>query len=532
MSAPGTRDGLLALLVEMGDGGDSDGLAAAREAIGAGRLGAPDEALVGGEPILVWAAGRDVEMVKQLLELGANIEAGGGAGGTALHAAVASGNAEMVELLLARGASPLAVRDTRESVLRAAHGRGQEASGRANVHTVRRAARDAGEASPTRRNALATPPGERPYALNASRGKVDRGVGDLRRAVGRELDVLLLECEPGAVARELAKLAQAPRREGDVANRPVADAQRLCFLYRIAGVEWTIMPFVFAVDSVWNVSRVPELAAASADVGSLARALAGATQSRAMRVRHDELTLYSQHGGIETRSFAVDPDWTPAYGPLPTQAEAEALLPGYSGAAGTLQEAAARVQEQARRMEEMHESLTQLGVFVPPMSVQTDGYHVQLELLGVDATDVERVDVVVLQEIGDPEVDRTVKLAAAPVVVGPGGQPAMVQAPPRVAEPGPAMSAAPPMASAAPPVVKPASAAPPMANAPPPMVSGAIASAPVVNEPSAEPPAEEPAAAGAEGDESPAEPPAKSPSAAAEPPMVHAPPPRVDSTED
>src|SRR5690606_16463992 len=116
--------------------------------------------------------------------------------------------------------------------------------------------------------------------------------------------------------------------------------------------DWTIIPFVFEAASPWNVEQVPELAAPGAGLGSLARALAQAVERRVVPLKYDEHTIYSEHGGIETRS---------------------------GDALGE-----------------------ELGVLVPPMSVTSDGYHVQLQLFGLEPADVERVDLVILQELGEP----------------------------------------------------------------------------------------------------------------------------------
>lgn len=455
-----SREALLGLLSSLAEGDVSpERLAAAREGIREGRLDAAEATLPdrAGRPIplLAWAARwNDLEMVELLLERGAHVDAGHGAGGTALHEAVCRGDAALAERLLARGASPLALRADGESVLRAAHAHGVAS---ALFQSVRRAAREASAQAP--HTGLGTLPHERRYALWN-----DRGVDDLRRAVQarQKLDVLLVDADMKAVARALGNLVSSPRREADVAYRPVQDAKRLLFLYRLRGIGWTIVPLVFDNASPWNVEHVMELAAPGAGIAPLARALSCSVERRVIHVEHDAYTIHTEFGGIERR---------------PSDA--------------------------------MSEELSELGVFVPPMRVGTDGYHARLELFGLDASDVERVDVVVLQELGEPEVDRRVELpTAAPPLVGTSaarmpGAPALVQPP----EPA-AKSEAPPLVREPPPLVVetgPApSDAPPLVREPPPLVARA-----------SEPPTAPPVV--------PLAPPARS----AEPPLVREPPPLV-----
>jgi len=466
---PTSRESLLALIAELHSSAEvsDDAMAAVRAAIASGLLGPPDEALVDDVPLLVWFSARsDLEGVAQLLDLGASVDAGHGAGGTALHAAVESGSSEMVDLLLSRGASPLAQRGTGESVLRVAHRQPPTL-----FHAVRRAVRQAAEGSPGALSGLASPTLEHTFEL-----RVARGVRELRQSMASHgsLDVLVVQSELKAVARALGKLVQSPRREADVAGRPVGDAERLAVLYRLQGIDWTIVPLVFAQGSLWNIPRVPELAAGGTGIAPLARALASEAQSLTIHIQLDRFTVYSAHGGIETHAAGGD---------------------------------------------DLSDELGSRGVFVPPMSVRTDGAHVQLELVGIEPSEVQRLDVLVLQEFGDPAVDRNTTPRAAPARIGApplalAGQPAMVAAAP---PPAPAKSAPPAMVKA-----------PAMANGPVLVAPGNAGSeAPAMAGPSivAEPPpvsesqVPEPPLATGSGPKS-APPPLVSPSA----PMSEAPP--------
>ncbi len=371
-----------------------------------------------------------------------------------MYAAICEGDLERVERELSAGVSPLGAQ-ARGSILRTAHEHAaRHADGAAIFVAIQRAARDAIERSATRRHGLTT----RPLGSGEAAG-ARRGVRALRASVQRtqRLDILLVEHDLKAAARALVSLLHAPRREADVGARPVADAARLAFLYRLRGVAWTIIPFVFEGASPWHLERVPELSAVGEGIAPLARALAGAVGRRVIHLEYDRYTTYSERGGIEARAFEVDELWAPSDGPLPSPAEAEALLPGYDGPQDAFLEAAAHRRELLRCVDE---TMQALGVFVPPMSVHTDGYGVQLELVGVDAADVERVDVVVLQELGRPAVDRASKEPnRAPALIV-GGQPPLVHAPPPlVAGPG----------ASEPPLVVASSVAPP--SEPPPLVS-------------------------------------------------------------
>ncbi len=303
--------------------------------------------------------------------------------------------------------------------------------------------------------------------------RTDRGIDALRSAVdGRgSLDLVLVESDLKATARALASLVDAPRREADVAARPVEDAHRLLVAFRLRAIDWTIVPFVFEPGSPWNVEHVSELAAAGQDVSAMARAIAGETGSRVLHLRHDGYTIYAAHGSIETR---------------PADA--------------------------------MDEELSALGVLVPPLRVRSDGLHVQLELFGIEPADVERVDVVVLRELGDPAVDRGVAPASAPALVGVPAvlspdAPALVQTPPPVsASLGPEPSEAPPLVREPPPIVEPsgpaASEAEPLVREPPPLVDVPDAPTPP---PDAPPPVAEP-------------PLVTAPRKSEAPPLVHPPP--------
>jgi hypothetical protein len=166
--------------------------------------------------------------------------------------ATAGGQPELVARLVARGASPLALRADRESVVRSAHAHPRSAL----FQLVRRVAREAAERQPGA--GFATGPFARRYVP-----RTDRGVDDLRRAVEprRALDVVLVHDELKNVARALGNLVQAPRREADVVRRAVQDAARLLFLLRLHELEWTLVPFVFESESPWSIEDVPELAA-------------------------------------------------------------------------------------------------------------------------------------------------------------------------------------------------------------------------------------------------------------------------------
>lgn len=434
MPEPATREELLATLQSLAlEGPSIERLSAARDAIARGLLGsARDVALTDASgraiPLLVWSARwGDLELVKLVLAQGADVHAGHGADGTALHAAAERGDLAMCELLLAHGASPLALRHTGESVLRAAHPHGRSLL----RELLRRAARAAAEPHASTFVGLATLPSPRRYVL-----RTDRGALELRHAVQAQprLDVVLVASDVKTTVRALGNLVQAARREADVARRPVEAAQRLAFVYRLNGLPWTIVPLVFEVGSPWRVEHVRELAAPGTGIAPFARALAGALSARVIHLEHDTYTFYFEHGGIERR--------TP---------------------------------------EAIDDELAAMQVLVPPMRVRTDGYHVQLEVTGIEPSEVERVDVVVLQEHGDPDVDRTVaRPTAAPALLGGPvawvpGQPALVSAPePRTSEPPPVVSApasAPPRVSAPPPlVVEAPSPTPPMVRPPPPMV--------------------------------------------------------------
>lgn len=372
-------------------------------------LALPPDAVVDGKPVLVWAA--------------------------------SWGDAAMVELLLQRGASALAIAETRESALRAAHRHPNV------VSILRRAAREEIERTRSACASVVAMIFDRRYALAR-----DRGAADLRAATSA-LDVLCVKADLKTAVKALATLVQAPRREADVAQRAVADAERLVFLYRLRGIDWTIVPFVFEPSSPWNVEHVTELAAPGTGIAPIARALANAVAARVVHVKHAEHTIYSEHGGIETRSGEDD--------------------------------------------------LRALGILIPPMRATTDGFDVQLQLFGLEASDIERADVVVLRELGDPDVDRRVpQTSGIPAFVGPPPVASLPGAPPLVKQEEEERR---PMQHEPPPML-----AIPTSHAPPPMVP--IAPAPI-----------EPAMP---------EPPLSEPGRVSQPPaFVHAPPPMVKPKE-
>lgn len=443
-----------------------------------------------------------------------------------LFTAVAEGDLEAVVRLLGdEGASPLAVREDRTSLARAAHRHLDDgAQGRAVFQRVRRAAEEAVERS-ERLAGLAGIPGPR----------LGRGLADLRATVGASgaLDLVCAECEVKTAARALATLVQSPRREADVASRPVADAARLAFVYRLRPSAWSIVPLVLEAGSPWSVPHVRELAARGEGVGPIAKALAETAGCRTMHVELDTVTEYAPDGAVQRRTFEPEEWWAPD-GPLPTAEEAAAALPGRADDPA-LPEAAARRRERLRRMDE---ALAGLGVDVPSMRIRTNGWDVQLEL-GLDAAQVARADLVVLQELGDPAVDRSLGQAPpAPALVAPGGEAPLAHAPPSIVsapEPdrseGEAMAHEPPPIVDAPAVVAEPAVAdgpkePPLVREPPPMV-----------DPSEVPPNEPPAPAPRDEPEAPDDPEAPDAPAppvrggTAEPPMVSEPPPIVNPSE-
>ncbi|MEZ4338303.1 MAG: hypothetical protein R3B82_16910 [Sandaracinaceae bacterium] len=222
--------------------------------------------------------------------------------------------------------------------------------------------------------------------------------------------------------------------------------------------------------------------------------------------------MHAPSGAVDRRTFAPEEWWAPE-GILPSPEEAAAILPGFVGDPGGLPEAAAHRLELLRRMDAM---LAELAVLVPPMHVATDGLGVRLELGGVALEEVERVDLVVLQEHGAPAVDRRPGQApAAPAMLAPDGTPLLAHAPPAaVAAPDPTQ---PPLRSEPAPAAPPPVVAPPPPSAPPPALVS-----PGDVKPNAPPPMV------------PSEPPAsRPPSKVEEPPLVapssgpSAPPPMV-----
>jgi ankyrin repeat protein len=73
------------------------------------------------------AGGRDIGIVRALLEAGAPVNAKSGSGGTPLHTAAFLGDAEVVELLLARGADPRIANDEGKTPIDLARERGHAA---------------------------------------------------------------------------------------------------------------------------------------------------------------------------------------------------------------------------------------------------------------------------------------------------------------------------------------------------------------------------------------------------------------------
>ncbi|MEC7524043.1 MAG: hypothetical protein VYE22_29445 [Myxococcota bacterium] len=329
-----------------------------------------------------------------------------------LGEAIDAGDLAAVERALEAGASALRAEDG-TAPLRRAH-----AAGPAMVARLKRAARE--ESAETR-------------------------PGLAREAAGGSLDALWVEAEVKATARALGELVQAPRREADVAARPIEDAHRLAFVVGPKGSRWSAVPV--GVDAPWRLESVPELEARGDGLEPLTRALASRVGARALLVRDEAFTVYEPGGGVTRRTFD-EPSW-------------EAEDPGSPA---------------ARR----DAALAEMGVSLFRANVRSDGLRVQLT---TDA-DVARVDLVVLQELGDPSVDRRLSAVSAPAPVGPAGQPALVNAPPpRVTPDEPAPSDEAPMQREAPPM------APPLQGHAPP---------PLVDSPSAKPP---PPMVGERGDE-------------------------------
>ena len=345
-----------------------------------------------------------------------------------LRDAIERGDLPAVESALASGADvlrPVGSRD--EALLRLAHTRLDGPQGLAIVQAVGRAARAAAEAQ--------TDPlmGVRPLA-----------------DAPHPSSVLFLECEVKVAARAAAELVRAPRREADVAARSVADAARQLYVYRRRGQSWCTVPLTYTgQDSAARaIADVPELEARGEGVSPFARTLATRAGCRVVHLEGDAWTLYGPEGRVERRTFD-DEDWE---------------------------------RPDATRDERLAHSLAEIGIHPGPAAIDSDGYHVSL---GVpDPASLERVDLVVLQELGSPAVIRRVAPVSAPALVGPGGQPPLASAPPAMVkpdEPAPSQGRSaepPPMVApdAAPvPVRSPTAsgAAPPpsVASAPPPMVT-------------------------------------------------------------
>lgn len=348
--------------------------------------------------------------------------------GNTLHAAVRAGDRAEVDGLLEGGASALAVVDPEGSLLRLAHGGLDRPDGRAIVNSLRSAARAEAESRP------------RLPGLGTVAGAMSEGVAALREASGESVSVVLLEGPAALAAKTLASLLQAPRREADVGGRGVMDAARLLFCLRMKEAAWTAVPFALAADSPWNVGDITELNRRGEGLEPLCRALAETAQRRVIHIEATAFTIYGATGTIE-RHGADDEGADAAGAP----------------------------------------SLVDLGVALPAMRIRTDGFDVQLELTGVDAAAVERLDLVALQELGEPRLDRRPGAAPGlPAMVAPGGEAVLAEAPPARVEP---------VANP----TDPPSMVPVVGSQPPPMVTKEVTKNEIVSpppRPPEEPPAE------------------------------------------
>lgn len=363
-----------------------------------------------------------------------------------LHAATTAVDRARVEQLLSEGASARVPLAEQGSLLRVAHAGSETPEGRGVFQALRAAARREAD------NGVRTP------GLAAAAGAVAPGAGSARAEAGADLKVVLLEGPAALAAKSLASLLAAPRREADVAARGVMDAARLLFCLQLRQSAWTIVPFA-APSSPWALGDIVELNRRGDGLAPLCRALAECAGRRVILVEEDAFTTYGAEGTIARRD-----------------GESEDGMP---------------LSDEGRR-QRLDAELAELGVWLPAMRIGTDGYDVQLEVTGVDPTAVERLDLVALQELGDPLADRRPAApSGVPQMVGPGGRAIVAEARPavveRVAQPSapPAMvpvvgSEPPPMVTkevtqneiVSPPPKPPAPAAtPPAASAPPPMVS-------------------------------------------------------------
>ncbi|MFK7992085.1 MAG: hypothetical protein AB8I08_39065 [Sandaracinaceae bacterium] len=295
-----------------------------------------------------------------------------------LHAAVTAGDRAQVEQLLADGASALEVLEPEGSLLRLAHAGLDRPDGRVIVNALRSAARAEAESR------------ARLSGSGVVDGDMAPGVSSLRGAAGDGLGVVLLEGPAALTAKTLASLLQAPRREADVGARGVMDAARLLFCLKMKEAAWTVVPIDLAPNAPWNLGEITELNRRGSGLEPLCRALAETAERRVIHVEADAFTVYGSAGTIERHTDA----------------------------------------------DEGAPTLNDLGVQLPAMRIHTDGHDVQLELTGVSPDAVERLDLVALQEFGEPRLDRRPGAAPGmPKMVAPGGQALLAEAPPARVEP-------------------------------------------------------------------------------------------------
>lgn len=298
------------------------------------------------------AAIPDTRMVTLLLDHGADPNLPKRAGLTALMDAAGDGRLDIVELLLASGADPLAKSMVGETPLRlaaAARDRGVDPEGK----VLRRLWRAAQDAARGRKGSTLVCRRRKSMLDPAS----DRGVGALRSLYQwGEADwaILPLASEVEHVSAVLADVESAPRREEDVAKRLVVDSERLYFVFELKGLPWTLVPLQVGAP----VRQTREMERLAADA--------------AKRLECRGVLLYA------TTFYDIAPDgalrfWAPGGGD-PDEVPRSVL-------------------------DELDGALAEREVLVPGISFDTDGYHVQLCLHGVRKRDVGRVDVVVLEEL-------------------------------------------------------------------------------------------------------------------------------------